>query len=168
MAEGRNPCQREIHLASQHQIVFNQKETSISRDMGSAAEGQDSRAPNKSLFPQYKKISNNPSRQYKEGQNSWAPHKSWFPQYRKIFKQAIIGGVWKCVKMAKNGNDLGDLDFDYVTLGSMRHVSLVHTYIWPKYDENRASLRLSNSNFKVWPWTSIIWPWGQKFKIPPH
>ena len=38
--------------------------------------------------------------------------KSWFPQYRKIFKQAIIGGVWKCVKrQKKNRNDLGDLDW---------------------------------------------------------
>ena len=29
----------------------------------------------------------------------------------------------------KNGNDLGDLDFDLVTLRSIGYVDLVHTYI---------------------------------------
>ena len=29
----------------------------------------------------------------------------------------------------KNGNDLGDLDFDLVTLGSIGSVDLVHTYL---------------------------------------
>ena len=32
-------------------------------------------------------------------------------------------------KSAKNGNDLGDLDFDLVTLRSSGYVDLVHTYL---------------------------------------
>ena len=35
----------------------------------------------------------------------------------------------KRVKLAKNGNDLGDLDFDLVTLRSIRNHDLVHTYL---------------------------------------
>ena len=31
----------------------------------------------------------------------------------------------------KNGNDLGDLDFDLVTLGSIGDVNLAHTYLQP-------------------------------------
>ena len=35
----------------------------------------------------------------------------------------------KRVKSAKNGNDLGDLNFDLGTLRSIGYVDLVHTYI---------------------------------------
>ena len=35
----------------------------------------------------------------------------------------------KRVKSAKNGNDLGDLDFDLVTLRSIGDHDLVHTYL---------------------------------------
>ena len=35
----------------------------------------------------------------------------------------------KRVKSAKNGNDLGDLDFDLVTLRSIGDHNLVHTYL---------------------------------------
>ena len=71
-------------------------------------------------------------------------------------------------KSAKNGNDLGDLDFDLGTLRSLGYVDLVHTYPPYKYEHDQRSLRQSNANFKVWPWTANIWPWGRKFKIPPH
>ena len=26
---------------------------------------------------------------------------------------------------------------------------------------------MSKCDFSVWPWNRVIWPWGQKFKIPP-
>ena len=55
----------------------------------------------------------------------------------------------KCVKSAKNGNDLGDLDFDLVTLRSWGYVDLVHTYLPYKYDHDQRSLRQSNVYFKV-------------------
>ena len=55
-----------------------------------------------------------------------------------------------------------------LTLRSIGYHDLVHTYLWPQFDEDWGSLRLSNAYFNVWPLTSIIWPWGQKFKIPPH
>ena len=35
----------------------------------------------------------------------------------------------KRVKSSKNGNDLGDLDFDLVTLRSIGDHNLVHTYL---------------------------------------
>ena len=37
--------------------------------------------------------------------------------------------VGSVVKSAKNGNDLGDLDFDLVTLRSIGYHVLVHTYL---------------------------------------
>ena len=43
----------------------------------------------------------------------------------------------------KNGNDLGDLDFDLVTLRSSGYVDLVYTYLRYEYDEDQGSLRLS-------------------------
>ena len=55
-----------------------------------------------------------------------------------------------------------------MTLRSIGDHGLVHTYLWPQFDEDRGSLRLWNVYFKVWPLASIIWPWGQKLKIPPH
>ena len=55
-----------------------------------------------------------------------------------------------------------------LTLWSIGDHELVHTYLWPQFDEDWGSLRLSNAYFNVWPLTSIIWPWRQKFKIPPH
>ena len=55
----------------------------------------------------------------------------------------------KCVKSAKNGNDLGDLDFDLVTLRSWGYVDLVHTYLPYKYDHDQRSLRQSNVYFGV-------------------
>ena len=82
----------------------------------------------------------------------------WWPS--KVIK-AVSGQ-----KTAKNGNDLRDLDFDLVTLRSTGYVDLVYTYLWYEYSDHQRSLRLSKANFEVWPWTSIIWPWGQKFKIP--
>ena len=53
-----------------------------------------------------------------------------------------------------------------MTLRSIWDVDLVHTYLSSQFEQDRRSLRLSKANFQVWPWTSIIWPWGQKFKIP--
>ena len=55
-----------------------------------------------------------------------------------------------------------------MTLRSIGDHDLVHTYLWPQFDEDWGSLRLSNAYFNVWPWTLNIWPWRQKFKIPPH
>ena len=52
-------------------------------------------------------------------------------------------------KSAKNGNDLGDLDFDLGTLRSLGYVNLVHTYPPYKYEHDQRSLRQSNANFKV-------------------
>ena len=41
-----------------------------------------------------------------------------------------LGGVCEnAYKRQKNGNDLGDLDFDLVRLRSIGYVDLVHTYI---------------------------------------
>ena len=41
-----------------------------------------------------------------------------------------VGGDRKSAKKSpKNGNDLGDLDFDLVTLGPIGDVDLVHTYL---------------------------------------
>ena len=62
-----------------------------------------------------------------------------------------VGGVRKstkkCTKMTSlsqiNGNDLGDLDFDLVTLRSSGCVDLVYTYLWYEYDDYQRSLRLS-------------------------
>ncbi len=54
-----------------------------------------------------------------------------------------------------------------LTLRSWGYVDLVHTYLPYKYGHDRRSLRQSNVYFKVWPWKVNIWPWGQKFKIPP-
>ena len=71
-------------------------------------------------------------------------------------------------KIWKNADDLHDLDFDLVTLRSPGYVNLDYTCLWCDFGEDRRSLRLSKANFKVWPLTSFIWPWGQKFKIPPH
>ncbi len=65
--------------------------------------------------------------------------------------------------MAKNGNELGDLVFDLVTLRSCRCVDLVHTYLpfeygeyysCPKalnveYGDDQRSLRSANGHFKV-------------------
>ena len=70
--------------------------TSISRDMGSAAEGQDSRAPNKYL------------------QNIRNRQKTIMPGGRIVDRQAYIKIPRKCVEFAKNGNNLGDLEFDLV------------------------------------------------------
>ena len=66
----------------------------------------------------------------------------------------------------KNSNDLRDLEFDLVTLRSLGYVDLVYAYLWYEYDQDLRSLRVSKAIFQVWPWTAIIWPWGQKFKIP--
>ena len=55
----------------------------------------------------------------------------------------------KCAKTAKNRNDLGDLDFDLVTLRSWGYVDLVHTYLPYEYGHDRRSLRQSNVYFKV-------------------
>ena len=46
-----------------------------------------------------------------------------------------------------------------MTLRLVWYVDLVHTYLPFKYGENRRSLRQSNVDFKVWPWTPNIWPW---------
>ena len=46
-------------------------------------------------------------------------------------------------KIGKNGNDLGDLDFDLVTLRSWGHVDLVYTYLPYEYGDDRGPLRLS-------------------------
>ena len=41
-----------------------------------------------------------------------------------------VGGVRENVQnQQKNGNDLGDLDFDLVTLRSSGYVDLVYTYL---------------------------------------
>ena len=41
-----------------------------------------------------------------------------------------VGGDRKSAKKSpKNGNDLGDLDFDLVTLRSSGYVDLVYTYL---------------------------------------
>ena len=40
--------------------------------------------------------------------------------------------------------DLGDLDFDLVTLRSWGHVDLVYTYLPYEYGDDRGSLRQSN------------------------
>ena len=70
-------------------------------------------------------------------------------------------------KLQKCKNDLDDLDFDLVSSRSHGHVDLVYTYLPYKYDHDQRSLRQSNVYFSVWPCTDNIWPWGQKFKIPP-
>ena len=49
----------------------------------------------------------------------------------------------------KNGNDLGDLDFDLVTLRSTGYVDLVHTYLRYEYGDHQRSLRLSQAYFQV-------------------
>ena len=51
-------------------------------------------------------------------------------------------------KIDKNGNDLGDLDFDLVTLRSSGYVDLVYTYVPYEYGDDRGSLRQSNVYFK--------------------
>ena len=56
----------------------------------------------------------------------------------------------------------------FLTLRSCRCVDLVHTYLPFEYGDDRRSLRSLNAYFKVWPLTPNIWPWGQKFKIPPY
>ena len=73
-----------------------------------------------------------------------------------------------CKNRSKYGNDLCDLDFDLVTSRSLGYVDLVHTYLPFQYGDNQRSLRSSNAHFHVLPLTPNIWPWGQKFKIPPH
>ena len=55
----------------------------------------------------------------------------------------------KRVKSIKNGNDLGDLDFDLGTSRSLGYVDLVYNYLPCKYGDDRRSLRLSNAYFKV-------------------
>ena len=55
-----------------------------------------------------------------------------------------------------------------MTLRSLWYIDLVYTYLPFKYGDDLRSLRQSNGYFEVWPWTPNIWPWGQKFKIPPH
>ena len=55
----------------------------------------------------------------------------------------------KRAKTAINGNDLGDLDFDLVTLRSLGYVDLVHTYLPYEYDHDQRSLRHSNVDFSV-------------------
>ena len=60
-----------------------------------------------------------------------------------------------------NRNCIGDLDLE--VMGSLRP----WTYLPCEYGDDRGSLRPSNVYFKGWPWKVNIWPWGQKFKIPP-
>ena len=55
-----------------------------------------------------------------------------------------------------------------MTSRSLGYVDLVHTYLPFQYGDDQRSLRSSNAHFKVWPLTPNIWPWGQKFKIPPY
>ena len=51
-------------------------------------------------------------------------------QGHKLFNVVLnVASSRKCVKTAKNGNDLGDLDFDLVTLRSIGDHDLVHTYL---------------------------------------
>ena len=46
-----------------------------------------------------------------------------------IYKNSKKLQTKKHVKSSKNGNDLGDLDFDLVTLRSIGDHDLVHTYL---------------------------------------
>ena len=46
-----------------------------------------------------------------------------------------------------------------MTLRLVWYVDLVYTYLPFQYGKNRRSLRQSNADFKVWPWTPNIWPW---------
>ena len=72
-------------------------------------------------------------------------------------------------EMCKNGNKqqcpwkkyivTRYMSFDLVTLRSIGYVDPVYSYLWYEYGDHQRLLRLSKSNFKVWPWTSIIWPW---------
>ena len=55
-----------------------------------------------------------------------------------------------------------------LTLRSLGYVDLVQIYLPYKCEHDQRSLRQSNAYFQVWPWTPYIWPWGQKFKIPPQ
>ena len=68
--------------------------------------------------------------------------------YRSPIK--TVGQVPKMVKnQPKNGNDLGNLDLDPMTLILVGYVDLVHTYLPYKYGHDRRSLRQSNVYFKV-------------------
>ena len=59
-----------------------------------------------------------------------------------------VGQVPKMVKnQPKNGNDLGDLDFDPMTLILVGYVDLVHTYLPCKYGHDQRSLRPPNAYF---------------------
>ena len=59
-----------------------------------------------------------------------------------------VGQVPKMVKnQPKNGNDLGDLDFDPMTLISVGYVDLAHTYLPCKYGHDQRSLRSPNAYF---------------------
>ena len=55
-----------------------------------------------------------------------------------------------------------------LTSRSRGYFDLVYTYPQFQYGDDQRSLRSSNAHFKVWHLTPNIWPWGQKFKIPPH
>ena len=53
-----------------------------------------------------------------------------------------VGGVRENAQnRRKNGNDLGDLDFDLETLRSSGYVDLVYTYLWYEYDDYQRTLR---------------------------
>ena len=63
--------------------------------------------------------------------------------------KTVGGDRFLAKKRQKNGNDLGDLDFDLVTLRSTGYVDLVHTYLRHEYGDHQRSLRLSQVNFEV-------------------
>ena len=65
---------------------------------------------------------------------------------------------YRWLNRPKNVNDLGDLDFDLVTLRSWGHVDLVYTYLPYEYGDDRGSLRQSNVQKRKWPWWPWLWP----------
>ena len=72
--------------------------------------------------------------------------------------------ICKFCKQSKN--DLHDLDLDFVTFRiKLRYVDLDYSYLWCNYGDDLRSLRLLSAYIKLWPLTSIIWPWRQNFKI---
>ena len=77
-----------------------------------------------------------------------------------------VGGVCQNVQIwQRKQNDLHYFDLDLVTLRLLRYVDLDYTYLWCKFGEDLRTLRLSSAYIKLWPLTSIIWPWRQNFKI---
>ena len=75
-----------------------------------------------------------------------------------------VGGECQMCKFGKqNESDLCDLDL--ITLRLPRYDDFDCAYLWCKYGEDLRSIRFFLTYIKLWPLSSIIWPWSQNFKI---